>query len=115
MGVIVILGLLIIYTMAGAFIESSKLTFSHETTVAILIGMAVSLMAYQLGYENFSHIMKFRDSLFFFVCLPPIIFAAGYNLKRKKFFKHFNYIALFGIFGTFICYAVFSALTYAGC
>ena len=39
------------------------------------------------------------------------MFAAGYNMKRKKFFQHFNYIALFGIAGTFACFTFFSILT----
>lgn len=32
-------------------------------------------------------------------------------MKRKKFFQHFNYIALFGIAGTFACFTCFSIFT----
>lgn len=39
-----------------------------------------------------------------------IIFAAGYNLKRKRFFMHFNYIFLFGVIGTFCGFIVYAFL-----
>jgi len=56
--------------------------------------------------------VKFDDNLFFYAILPPIIFSAGYNLKRKKFFQHFNYITLFGVVGTFVAFLSFSVLNY---
>jgi len=33
-------------------------------------------------------------------------------MKQKKFFEHFNYVALFGVIGTLCCFVVFSALNY---
>lgn len=42
--------------------------------------------------------------------LPPIIFAAGYNLKKTNFVKNFGYISLFGVIGTIISFAVLSCL-----
>jgi len=46
--------------------------------------------------------MEFSESFFFDFCLPPIVFAAGYNMKRKMFFKNFSNVLLFGVFSTFI-------------
>lgn len=57
--------------------------------------------------------LNFNDNLFFYGLLPPIIFAAGYNLKKRRFFEYFFYIALYGIFGTLICFLVTFALTIA--
>jgi NhaP-type Na+/H+ or K+/H+ antiporter len=44
--------------------------------------------------------------------LPPIIFAAGFNMRRKRFFENFGYISLFGVLGTVITFLVFSVMTY---
>jgi len=46
--------------------------------------------------------LLFDQRIFFFIMLPPIIFAAGYNMKRRNFFKYFNAIMLFAIVGTVI-------------
>lgn len=42
--------------------------------------------------------------------LPPIIFSAGYNLKKKNFISNFGYITLFGMMGTIISYVILSTL-----
>lgn len=45
--------------------------------------------------------------------LPPIIFAAGYTLRRRNFIKNLPYILLLGILGTFISMTIFSMLLIA--
>jgi NhaP-type Na+/H+ or K+/H+ antiporter len=78
--------LLSVYTVAGAYIEAKGSTFLHETSVAIFFGMFISGLAILLGYPGFNEKVRFSDDLFFYVALPPIVFAAGYNMKRRKFF-----------------------------
>ena len=41
-----------------------------------------------------------------------MIFAGGYNLKKKKFFQNFLYIALYGVFCTILCFGIMFGLTY---
>jgi NhaP-type Na+/H+ or K+/H+ antiporter len=55
--------------------------------------------------------IEFDDNTFFYMILPPILFASGYNMYRKRFFMYFGYICLFGVVGTLVTYAVFSSLT----
>ena len=55
--------------------------------------------------------MQFSDDLFFYFCLPPIVFASGFNMQRKKFFANFTNIVLFGIVGTIIAFITFTGLT----
>ena len=55
--------------------------------------------------------MQFSDDLFFYLCLPPIVFASGFNMQRKKFFSNIRNIVLFGLVGTIIAFASFSLLT----
>jgi sodium/hydrogen exchanger-like protein 6/7 len=50
--------------------------------------------------------------MFFTFILPPIIFAAGYNLRRRSFFKYFLYIFLYGVLGTIVTFSVVAPLTY---
>jgi sodium/hydrogen exchanger-like protein 6/7/sodium/hydrogen exchanger 8 len=42
-----------------------------------------------------------------------MIFAGGYNLKKKDFGKNFTYILLFGLLGTITSFGVIFGLTYA--
>lgn len=100
-GYIVMLSMICIFILSASFIEHVHFGYIHETGVVILIGVSISLIAKFSGYSEINSILEFNDNLFFFVCLPPLVFASGYNMKRKKFFQHFNYISLFGILGTF--------------
>lgn len=43
--------------------------------------------------------------------LPPIIFGAGYNLRKKFFFKYLSYILLFGVIGTAINFLLVAPFT----
>ena len=56
--------------------------------------------------------MTFDENFFFYFCLPPIVFASGYNMKRKKFFENFNNILIFGVFNTIVSFILFAVMTY---
>ena len=55
-------------------------------------------------------LVEFNDNLFFYFCLPPLVFASGFNMHRKKFFECINNIMLFGIIGTITSFTIFSCL-----
>lgn len=55
--------------------------------------------------------MKFDDNTFFFFCLPPIVFASGFNMQRGDFFGNIGNILLFGVLGTFISFGSFTMMT----
>ena len=64
-------------------------------------------------FDNDSvHMLNFPEEIFFDICLPLIIFASGYNLKRRKFFENIVNIELFGIVGTVLTWLFYSLLTY---
>ena len=50
--------------------------------------------------------------MFFDLALPLILFGAGFNMRRKEFFKNFVNITKFGIFGSLITYVVYLGLFY---
>jgi len=79
--------------------------------LAIVLGIIVGVIFYFVNGGQYT--LSFDEKAFFYFLLPPIIFAAGYNLKQRNFFKNFSYISIFGILGTFITFIVIFVLTYA--
>jgi sodium/hydrogen exchanger-like protein 6/7/sodium/hydrogen exchanger 8 len=111
-GAIVIMIMQLLYMLFGALLEKFESPFGHEASFLCLVGCIVSYLAYLNGYHDFNHIMTFDANFFFYFILPPIIFAAGYNMKRKEFFKNFTNIAIFGVGSTLLQFIVFTFLTW---
>mmetsp|Transcript_34547 Transcript_34547/g.33752 ORF Transcript_34547/g.33752 Transcript_34547/m.33752 type:complete len:84 (+) Transcript_34547:188-439(+) len=61
---------------------------------------------------EFVDMVSFDETYFFYFCLPPIVFSAGYNMKRKMFFENFNNVVLFGIISTIFQFLLFATFTY---
>ena len=81
-GAIVIMAMLFIYMLLGSLVEKYKCVIGHEASFLILFGMFVSWVSMQTGHTDFNKIMTFDPNFFFYFCLPPIVFASGYNMKR---------------------------------
>ena len=110
-GIIVVFIMLMIYMGFEAFKHKHELTFGHEASLVTLLGFIISWGFSKAGVLEFSEIFKFQDDLFFYFVLPPIVFASGFNMQRKKFFANFQNIMLFGLIGTMIAFISFSAMT----
>ena len=96
--------LVFIYIVSGHLLETYKCIFLHESTVAILLGIFFAyLTQYIWGQE-----IHFSGSGFFLFILPPIIFSAGFTLKRRNFIKNLKFILTLGNFGTIIAMLVLS-------
>ncbi|EDV21919.1 uncharacterized protein TRIADDRAFT_29621 [Trichoplax adhaerens] len=54
----------------------------------------------------------FNSEIFFYIMLPPIIFFAGYDLRRRHFFRNFGSILFYAIVGTIISCFVISGIMY---
>lgn len=52
--------------------------------------------------------IDFSNELFFTIILPPIIFSAGYSLRKSLFFENFGMISFLGIIGTIIGFVLLS-------
>ena len=57
--------------------------------------------------------LRFSPAAFFYGLLPPIVFAAGFTLKKRDFFRNFGTISVFAVPGTFISALFFGLVTYA--
>ncbi|KAJ0955144.1 putative cation/H+ exchanger, cation/H+ exchanger, CPA1 family, sodium/solute symporter superfamily [Helianthus annuus] len=56
-----------------------------------------------------SKLLRFNEELFFIYLLPPIIFNAGFQVKKKQFFHNFFPIMLFGVAGVLISTSIVAA------
>ena len=110
-GVVAII-ILIFYTIAAPIFQKFNFHYLHESGICMIVGTIIALISKYVGNMNDSlhNFVTFDEEMFFNIVLPPIIFSAGYNLKKRAFFKYFFYIITFGIFGTIISFLAVSAL-----
>jgi len=85
------------YVAFQSFIEHKKIHLLHETGFGIIIGFLLGFIMYEFDED-----VSFSGEEFFQIILPPIIFAAGYNMKKKKFFSNIFYISLYAVVGTLV-------------
>lgn len=54
--------------------------------------------------------IEFDDKQLFYLIVPPIIFSAGYNMKKQRFFKNLSYISIYGVLGTVMNFVLMSQI-----
>ncbi|XVF42012.1 hypothetical protein PTKIN_Ptkin01aG0326000 [Pterospermum kingtungense] len=89
----------------GHLLEENR--WANESITALLLGLVAGVVVL-LVTKGHSRIQVFSEDLFFLYLLPPIIFNAGFQVKKKQFFKNFTIILMFGIFGTVISFCLIS-------
>ncbi|KAF2557528.1 hypothetical protein F2Q68_00018288 [Brassica cretica] len=80
----------------------------NESITALLIGLGTGVVILLISRGKNSHLLVFSEDLFFIYLLPPIIFNAGFQVKKKQFFRNFVTIMAFGAIGTIISCTVIS-------
>lgn len=91
----------------GHLLEENR--WVNESITALAIGCCAGFIVLLFSGGTSSHILRFNEELFFIYLLPPIIFNAGFQVKKKQFFHNFVTIMLFGVVGVFISFAIISA------
>ncbi|KAK4482224.1 hypothetical protein RD792_009370 [Penstemon davidsonii] len=76
--------------------------------VGLLCGLFTGFIILLKTHGKSSRILQFDEELFFIYLLPPIIFNAGFQVKKKHFFRNFMTITLFGAAGTLISFCIIS-------
>ena len=94
---------LLILSVLGAYVVI-RLRFSilPESSVAILLGAAFGAVLRAFPEAQAHEWWSFQPEVFFYALLPPIIFEAGYTLKRRLFLANLSPILLFAVLGTVI-------------
>ena len=107
---VVVLGLCI---LAAYLIKKYRFYYMPESAAALLVGLLVGGVARLItGNAEELHFLSFQPELFFFLLLPPIIFEAGYTLRRKHFFRNLGTIVSYAVIGTLISTFIVGYLTF---
>ncbi|KAJ6313294.1 hypothetical protein OIU77_014743 [Salix suchowensis] len=90
----------------GHLLEEQR--WMNESITALAVGLCTGVVILLTTGGKSSHLLVFSEDLFFIYLLPPIIFNAGFQVKKKQFFRNFMTIMLFGAVGTLISTATIS-------
>ncbi|MQM21007.1 hypothetical protein Taro_054037, partial [Colocasia esculenta] len=93
--------------VVGHLLEENR--WVNQSITAMVVGCVVGTIILLLSKGANSHVLRFDEQLFFIYLLPPIIFNAGFQVKKKQFFQNLLTIMLFGVVGVFISSAIISA------
>ena len=105
-------GLLVLCVLGSYLTIRSHCSLLPESSVAIVVGAAFgAAISWCAPSSNFWY---FDPNAFFYVLLPPIIFEAGYTLKRRLFLDNFLPILTFAVFGTVISTVVVASVLVLG-
>ncbi|CAA7020307.1 unnamed protein product [Microthlaspi erraticum] len=102
----IIVTLLCLCIVIGHLLEENR--WLNDSIIALWIGFGTGVVILFLTRGTNSHLLVFKEDLFFIYLLPPIIFNAGFQVKKKQFFRNFVTIMIFGAIGTVISSSIIS-------
>ena len=98
-------------------VRQSKLKFITLGSLSLLVGLFSGGLLYAyfevfLGKTIPRTLVDFQYEVYMDLLLPPIIFYAGFSIKKKAFFSNFGALVTLGVFGTIISAVVVAVLSY---
>lgn len=83
-----------------------------ESAASMTIGVIAGSIASLVVDQDTRKALRFQPEVFFFLLLPPIVFDAGFSIKKRLFFDNIGSILLFAVFGTIISTFTVGLLTF---
>lgn len=80
----------------------------NDSITSLIIGLCTGGAILFISGGKSSRILEFNEELFFIYLLPPIIFNAGFQVKKRNFFRNIMTIMSFGAVGTLISVGIIS-------
>ncbi|KAG9406614.1 Sodium/hydrogen exchanger 3 [Aphanomyces cochlioides] len=111
---VLLLSMLLVLVMGSFFLEGSSLTWISQSGVALLFGVVVGIIIVVAESNNYITHFNFDNNIFFHVLLPPIIYEAGFSVKKVHFFSNFGAIMSTAVLGTMIATCVTGGAIYIG-
>jgi len=100
--------------IAAYFLRKSEIrNYVPESAASMSIGVLAGSIASVIFDAEEMRFLQFQPHVFFFLLLPPIVFDAGFSVKKRLFFDNLPSILLFAVFGTIISTFVVGLLTFA--
>jgi len=103
---------MVIFFIGAGLVEKYEPPICHETAMVLVIGIAFSWGLFLWKGTAEREVFVFSEAVFFDFFLPPVIINSGYNMRRKKFFQNLGNVAIFGLGVTFVCFGLYSVMTW---
>ena len=98
---------ILFYKAIGMLKKEYNIIFGHQACFTIALGFIISYIMKIKHGDTMLQLIEFNDNIFFYACLPPLVFVSGFNMQRRKFFENITNIMLFGVVGTCTSFLIF--------
>ena len=104
--------LLTLTAQHAVVVHAAKVPWLNTSSVCVILGLVVGglLHVFQDRLNLQEAEFRFSESMFWDVLVPPIIYSAGWHLRKRMFFVNFTTIVGLGILGTLMATALIALI-----
>ena len=90
------------YITIGSALSAKGSKYGHPASYIVAIACIISYIGHELKDVEIAEHINFDSTVLFNICIPPVTFAAGFNMRRMKMGKNAGAIGIFGVLSTVI-------------